>query len=463
MTERILDIISLLGNWGYLIVFLAAFLESSAFLGLLVPGESIVIIAGVLSSQGYLDLTDCIIVTSIGAVLGDTTGYTLGQVLGRGYFERHGRLFFIKAAHIEKADRYFREHGGKTIFFGRFIGFLRAMAPFAAGMSRMPYGRFLAYNFSGAVLWAVAFTLLGYFFGLSWGTIEQWAGRAGVFVFFILLVAVGFGYLYRALVRRQAEISSWFNGRYNRLVSSPFVTAFVRRHPALAAFLTERLSPGNYLGVHLTAGLLASAVFVWILARIMEDVITGEPLTMVDQWVLYHIHYFRTPSVSKTMEALTLLGGALEISVGGVLVFVYLIIMQRRDYAAGLVAALLGGVVLDLVLKTVFFRLAPVVKGPLIGAAGSTFPSPHALISVIFYGMVAYFLVRDIRSWRRQVVISLTAVFIVLLIGFTKIYLQVHFLSDVMAGYAGGLFWLTVCITGLEVYRKKSIAERPKG
>jgi len=147
--EKLLNTISVLGHWGYLLIFLFAFLESSAFMGLAVPGETVVVLAGFLSSQGYLELGDCLWVIALGAILGDSVGYSLGKLIGRGYIERHKRLLFLKLKHLQRVDGYFQRHGGKTIFFGRFIGFLRAMAPFAAGMSRMPYGRFVIYNVAG--------------------------------------------------------------------------------------------------------------------------------------------------------------------------------------------------------------------------------------------------------------------------------------------------------------------------
>ena len=133
MIEKLFSTIGLLGHWGYLIIFIAAFLESSAFMGLLVPGESVVVLSGFLASQGYLEIGDLLWVVSFGAVLGDSVGYSLGKAIGRGYFKRHKRLLFLKEKHFQKVDIYFEQHGGKTIFFGRFIGFLRAMAPFAAG------------------------------------------------------------------------------------------------------------------------------------------------------------------------------------------------------------------------------------------------------------------------------------------------------------------------------------------
>src|SRR4030042_528956 len=107
MIERALSMISLLGHWGYLIIFIAAFLESSAFMGLLVPGESVVVLSGFLASHGYLEIGDLLWVVILGAVLGDSVGYSLGKAIGRGYFERHKRLLFLKEKHLRKVDAYF--------------------------------------------------------------------------------------------------------------------------------------------------------------------------------------------------------------------------------------------------------------------------------------------------------------------------------------------------------------------
>ena len=278
MIEKLLDLIELLGHWSYLIIFLAAFLESAAFMGFIVPGETIVILSGFLASQGYLSLGSCIPIIAVGAVLGDGTGYLLGRVVGRGYFEKHKRLLFLKERHIRKAEEYFRKHGGKTVFIGRFIGFLRAMGPFAAGMSKMRYGSFFIYDIAGGTIWAASFTLLGYFFGQSWQLIETWSGRVGLFSAFIVLVIASFIYLYRRVAKRQQEIYGWFRDRYAEVLSLTYVRGFIGRHPRLVAFIRDRLSPGGYLGLHLTIGFIFSAIFVWIFGGITEDVLTGDPV-----------------------------------------------------------------------------------------------------------------------------------------------------------------------------------------
>lgn len=457
--EQLFALFARLGHWGYLVVFLLPFMESAAFTGLLVPGETVVILAGFLSSQGYLELGDCLLVISLAAILGDTAGYSLGKVIGRGYFERHRRLLFLKERHLRKTEEYFDRHGGKTVFLARFTHFLRAMAPFVAGMSRMPYKKFVTFNVAGGILWTVAFTLLGYFFGRSWQMIEIWAGRAGLFILFLFLVIVGFSFLYRTSVRRKAELFAWFTEAAGAVASEPFFRGFRERHPGIAAFIRQRLSPGGYLGLHLTVGFMASTVFVWIFGGITEDVLTGDPLVTVDEWVLEQVHFFRTPLATGIMTALTALGGGRVMAACALAVALYLLFKKRFDDLLTYLTAILGGSVLSFILKTAVHRIRPNAGFALIQIGGWSFPSGHAMMSIIFYGMLAYLFIRRTHSWRLQVLAVSAAGFIVFLIGFSRIYLGVHYLSDVLAGYAGGLFWLTVSITGLETYKRFSAAD----
>jgi membrane protein DedA with SNARE-associated domain/membrane-associated phospholipid phosphatase len=453
MLERLFDTVAVLGHWGYLLVFIPVFLESS---GLLVPGETMAVLAGFLSSQGFLEIGDCLWVIALGAILGDSVGYSLGKVFGRGYFEKHHRLLFLKEKHIRKTEEYFHRHGGKTIFFGRFIGLLRVMAPFVAGMARMRYREFLVYNVAGGILWAVTFTLLGYFFGQSWQLIEKWSGRAGLFALFMLLVIVFFAYLYRTLTRRQAEIYGCFWDKSRGFISNRHVKGFMERHPRIIAFLRERLSPTSSLGLHLTVGLAISAIFAWILGGITEDILTGDPFVLVDQWVLNHVLYFRAPMVTHLMVIFTQLGGWVVITIGSLIVTMCLLFKRRINYLMTYIAAILGGNLLFLILKMAIHRSRPSCETALIKVGGWSYPSGHAVMSVIFYGIITYFIVRSIKSWNLGVFMVMAAGFVVFLIGFSRIYLQAHYLSDVLAGYASGFFWLAMCITGLEAYIKKA-------
>ena len=185
MLDYLLDLVARLGHWSYLILFLAAALECSAFVGLLVPGESLVLAAGFLAHQGILGLDTVIGAAAVGAVAGDNIGYQLGLRLGRAWLLHHGRRFGITSARLERAEAFFERQGPRAVFLGRFIGFARALVPFVAGATRMPFHRFVPYDALGAILWTVACALLGYGLGASWRLAERWLGRLG------LLLALG--------------------------------------------------------------------------------------------------------------------------------------------------------------------------------------------------------------------------------------------------------------------------------
>lgn len=180
MLERLLALVAALGPGSYLIIFAAAALECAAFVGLFVPGESLVLASGFLSHQGVLDLGPVMLAAAVGAVVGDNIGFQLGARLGREWLLQHGRRLGITPARLDRAERFFKRHGPKAVFVGRFVGFARALVPFVAGTSRMRFGRFLAYNALGAVSWTVTFVLLGYLLGASWRVAERWIGRGSL-------------------------------------------------------------------------------------------------------------------------------------------------------------------------------------------------------------------------------------------------------------------------------------------
>ena len=161
---------STLGPWTYALVGVMAFLETGAGVGLIAPGELAVILGGVAAGQGEVELVPLIALVWVCAVAGDTLSYVLGRRLGRGFLLEHGHRVKLTPDRLEQFDRYFARHGGKTILFGRFIGWVRALAPFIAGASRMPARRFLPATIVSAGLWAVACTLLGYAF---WNSLDH--------------------------------------------------------------------------------------------------------------------------------------------------------------------------------------------------------------------------------------------------------------------------------------------------
>ncbi|MBI3458767.1 DedA family protein [Candidatus Azambacteria bacterium] len=166
-----LSFISQLGPWVYGLIFWAAFLESMVFIGVVIPGASLIVLAGFLSSQGYLKIDLLILSTTLGAVLGDSLSYYLGTK-GIHFFHNENKL--LKAEHLDRGREFFDKYGSKSIFGARFIAPLRAIVPFVAGLSSMTQRKFLFWNILSGFIWSVFHLLLGYFLGNNLKTIEIW-------------------------------------------------------------------------------------------------------------------------------------------------------------------------------------------------------------------------------------------------------------------------------------------------
>jgi undecaprenyl-diphosphatase len=190
------------GSFAYPMLFLVAFLERAAFTGAILPGGYVLMIAGLLSAHGYLDALDCVAVAVAGALAGDFGGYTLGRKLGRDYFRRHSRLLLLKRRHVELAEDYFREQGGKTVLIGRFISVLHMVVPFVAGLSRMPFRRFLGFDVAGNIGWAALFVGLGYLLGYTSLHMGGWLLALGLF-FLVLLGTFITSYMLHRTYRRE--------------------------------------------------------------------------------------------------------------------------------------------------------------------------------------------------------------------------------------------------------------------
>lgn len=183
---------------GYPIIFGAMLIENLAFAGLVIPGDSILLLTGFYAHGTPVHLPGLIVAGVSGAVVGDTAAYVLGRLGGRSVSDRLVRRSAFFQRRLEASQRYFRIHGGKTVFTGRFVMIIRAFIPFLAGTVRMPYAKFLTYTVLGATLQISALLTLGYFFGSQWPVFAHLAGRAGL----VLLIAAIVGSVF-LLGRRQ--------------------------------------------------------------------------------------------------------------------------------------------------------------------------------------------------------------------------------------------------------------------
>jgi len=196
MHEHLLHFVSRIGQWSYLGIFICVTLESAAIFFL--PAESLVVIGGFFAARGQLALGDFIGVVSAGAILGYCIGFDLGRRIGRARLLHSGRWIGLNEKHFKRVDVFFAKYGGAAVFLGRFTSVMRAFVSVAAGFSEISYGRFLFFNVTGGILWAVAFSLIGYFVGASWHLVEHLMGGFSLIVILILIAGGGLAWLRRA-------------------------------------------------------------------------------------------------------------------------------------------------------------------------------------------------------------------------------------------------------------------------
>ncbi|OGR69112.1 MAG: hypothetical protein A2081_06300 [Elusimicrobia bacterium GWC2_61_19] len=152
------------GAWTYLILFLIIFCETGLVVTPILPGDSLLFAIGVFCGLGDLDIYSVLVLLTAAAILGDTVNYGVGKFVGPKVFHYENSMIF-KKEYLKKTHAFYEKYGGKTIIIARFVPIVRTFAPFVAGVGAMTYGKFLAYNVAGGLLWVFSVTLAGYFFG----------------------------------------------------------------------------------------------------------------------------------------------------------------------------------------------------------------------------------------------------------------------------------------------------------
>jgi membrane-associated protein len=161
--RHLLDLSMAYGAWVYAILFLIVFFETGVVVTPFLPGDSLLFATGALAAAGVLDLGAVLVLLSAAAIIGDNMNYWIGRGVGPRVFTEGSRLF--KQDYLLRTKRFYERHGGKTVVLARFMPIVRTFSPFVAGIGRMHYARFLAFDVGGGIFWVCGFSLLGYFFG----------------------------------------------------------------------------------------------------------------------------------------------------------------------------------------------------------------------------------------------------------------------------------------------------------
>lgn len=388
----------------YIFVFFIALLESIPMFGFFIPGQIVAITVGLMSKIGSLDIITVVISLFLGAVIGDLIGYFLGSKYGENLITKYGKYFFLKKENFEKTRELINEHTGKTILIGRFNSVTRAFTPFTAGSIGVPFSKFIFYAILGGLSWALSFAMIGYIFGNNYQALADYFGE---FILIAIIIGALIIYLYKKANKKRR--------------------IFHRRHLYI---------------------LLINLFSLYTFFKMVENFVDQKILTTFDIWLNLNIHKIWNPFMDNLMVFITNLGGTTVISILSIVLLIFFISEHKWRYSTLLITSVMGGKMLEVLVKYIIGRDRPLDY--LIVADGFSFPSGHATISIIFFSLLIYYFKNHIFNKKLKYFLISVSALLILSIGFSRIYLGVHWFTDVIAGFSLGLFWLTLLILILE-------------
>ncbi len=430
-----------LGPWTYLLVGFFAFAETGAFIGLVAPGETVMLLGGAVAGQGTINLYVLIALAWTCACAGDVTSFFLGRRLGREFLMDHGPRFGLSHDRLHQIEDFFNRHGGKTILLGRFVGFVRAFAPFIAGSSGMRFRQFFPYSVLGCGVWVSATVVIGYVFSKSIDTAIDYAGKGAVILGALIVIVVGVVWATRYLrvAENRREAVRWMDAH----AATRPLTAFARRHEAGLRVIADRLTPGGTFGLEFTSLMAVLAVAVFVLVAYIVVIGKDPGPTPGDETATRVAEALHCGFVEALSKFFSFLGsGAWVWSLTAVCAA---LLAWRRHWTE--LCVLLAGMALIQLgfheIKAAVDRPRP--PEPLVGAGGSSFPSGHAAHSVIYVWLATTIVVRLRPGLPRATLVVVAGILVTALVGLSRVYLNVHYLSDVSGGWALGAACFSIC------------------
>ncbi len=411
-----------------IVIFLIAFCDALLIIGVVVPAAPLLFAVGTMVGLGHIDGTYAVICAAAGAFCGDGVSYVAGRRYGDSLRTRWP--FSKNPQWLERGDISFRKHGMKSLVIGRFVGAIRPFIPAIAGMVRMPVQRYVAATTVAAMLWALAFLAPGWLFGTSLDLVAAVAGRLSIVIGLVLvMVAAIWGlvfYLWRWLAPRAS-------GLLSRLLQ------WSHRHPVLGRYSEALIDPNQRESPSLL--MLAGALVLagWGFFELLASVGGGEAPSGLDLTVHQAMFGLRHPLADPVMGFLAAMGDLTVLGPAVALIAAYLFWRKRRIAAWHWIAAPAFAMLLSWALGW----LIDLPKPPTATAvAGFSFPSQSVMLATAVYGFFAVLVAREMPG-RKRVWPYVVGALLVGLLGFSRLYLGAHWLSDVLAGASLGLLWIT--------------------
>jgi membrane protein DedA with SNARE-associated domain/membrane-associated phospholipid phosphatase len=421
------------------VIFVVAFFDALLAIGLLMPSGPILFAVGALVGLGSVDAAYALACAALGAFIGDGLSYSFGHHYG----ERMRRMWPF-ARHpdwLARGEGVMLRHGWKGILIGRYVGAVRPFVPAIAGMLKMPVRAYLPASAVAAVTWALLFIGPGWLLGASLELLLAVAGRLAIVLGMLLTVLLAIYFVVGALY-------GWFAPRASGLIERAL--AWSHRHPVLGRFSEALIDPNRpeSASLALLAMLLIGAgfAFFWLLLDVGGP---GAPLPL-DLAIHQALFGLRSPIADHLLARLAMLGDWQVLAPAALAVFLWLLWRRRRIAAWHWLAA----IAFALLLVQVLGALLDVPRPPAAMAVpGFGFPSKQITLATVVYGFFAVLIARELPGRRRAWPYVLAGL-LVSMIGFSRLYLGAHWMSDVLAGVTLGLAWIGVL--GL-AYRRRVV------
>jgi membrane-associated phospholipid phosphatase len=243
---------------------------------------------------------------------------------------------------------------------------------------------------------------------------------------------------------------------WSKIQRWPPAQRFPERFPALWRLVEGRFAPETYLGLHFTISVCILLISGTAFLALADEVGEQNSLVRFDRALSISLHERSSLRTVQIFEIITHSGDAATLSCLGLIMLIVLVARRQRGLLCAWVAALLGVGFLNELLKETFRRMRPQLLNPWINETGWSFPSGHAMGSLVIYGMLAYTISLVIKNRTSRIILVFLTTSLVVAIGFSRIYLGVHYFSDVLAGYCAAGFWLAACVSGNEIARRHS-------
>jgi undecaprenyl-diphosphatase len=414
------------GPFTPFVVFLLAAAESAAFFGLVIPGEVAVILGGVAAGTGSVSLWVMIPTAVAGAVIGDSIGYRLGKTLGPSLLK--GKRMARAARQLDKSVTMLAERGWWALVAARFASVLRAVVPFAAGMGKMPYKRFLLGNVVGGVAWGTTFTLVGYLAGANYPRVERWFRTGGLTVVGLVIVVGGIFWLTRWAQRNQGAVVRTLQ----RIAGT--------RPIQLLSKTANRL---RLSGAALATTAVGIIIGMWLFGGLIQDVLKSEEFFFFD---LSTIRYLAAHPIGWLVSVAKIVNAVTDARVVGLAVAVVALaaFFRRRRLAFALAASAVGQWIIVEVAEALVHR-APPAAAPLAPRIDYGFPSEQV-------ALVAAVVVVAAWSWGRPDWVATVrrygiAVVVVAITAAARVILIIDYPSDTIAAAGIAAAWsLIVCV-----------------